>query len=109
MSQYLEVDPATAHQWAADGQAVIVDVREHNELAQASVSGAVHVPMSAFDPAQLPTDSGKKIVFICAHGMRSVQVSQYLIANDILSEAYNLTGGLAAWLQAGLPVEPAIA
>ncbi|MBC8339425.1 MAG: rhodanese-like domain-containing protein [Rhodospirillales bacterium] len=109
MQGYSEVDAVTAHQWAADGEAVIVDVREHNEVSQSSVDGAVHVPMSAFDPTSLPTDSGKKIVFICAHGHRSVQVTQYLIANSILEEAYNLTGGLAAWLQAGLPVEPALA
>jgi rhodanese-related sulfurtransferase len=109
MAQYSEVDPATAHQWAADGEAIIVDVREQNEIAQAAVNGAVHVPMSSFDPSRIPVDSGKKIVFLCAHGMRSVQVSQHVIANGILNEAYNMTGGLAAWVQAGLPVEPAIA
>ena len=72
MPQITEIDPVTAHQWAADGEAVIVDVREQNELAQAAVNGAIHVPMSAFDPARIPVDSGKKIVFLCAHGIRSV-------------------------------------
>jgi len=105
MPQFTEVDPATARQWAADGDAVLVDVREHRELAQASVDGAVHVPLSAFDPQQLPTDSGKKIVILCAHGHRSVQVGQFLIDQGILAEAFNLTGGLAAWMLAGLPLD----
>ena len=105
MQGYSEVDPLTAHQWAADGEAVIIDVREQNEIAQASINGAIHLPMSAFDPSRLPTDSGKKIVFLCAHGMRSIQVSQHLLANGLLDEAYNLTGGLEAWQQAGLPME----
>ena len=105
MQGYSEVDPLTAHQWAADGEAVIIDVREQNEIAQASINGAIHLPMSAFDPSRLPTDSGKKIVFFCALGMRSIQVSQHLLANGLLDEAYNLTGGLEAWQQAGLPME----
>ncbi len=105
MPGYTEIDPTTAHQWAADGEAVLIDVREHNEVAQAAVNGAIHVPMSTFDPSLIPVDSGKKIVFLCAHGIRSVQVTQYLVANGILSEAYNLTGGLAAWVHTGLPVE----
>ena len=105
MQGYSEVDPLTAHQWAADGEAVIIDVREQNEIAQASINGAIHLPMSAFDPSRLPTDSGKKIVFFCAHGMRSIQVSRHLLANGLLDEAYNLTGGLEAWQQAGLPME----
>jgi rhodanese-related sulfurtransferase len=37
MPRISEVDPATAHQWSIDGEAVIVDVREHQELAQASL------------------------------------------------------------------------
>ncbi len=105
MAQFTEVDPATAHQWSNDGDAVLVDVREAEELAQARVDGAVHVPLSAFDPAQLPTDSGKKIVILCAHGNRSQQVGQYLVDEGILPEAYNLTGGLAAWVEAGLPLD----
>ncbi len=105
MPQILEVDPATAYQWSKDGEAVLVDVREHQELAQARVEGAVHVPMSAFDPAQLPTESGKKIVFVCALGQRSEQVGQYLVDQGILSEAYNVAGGLQAWAEAGLPLE----
>ena len=105
MAQLTEVDPATARKWAAEGEAVLVDVREHQELAQARVDGAVHVPLSAFDPAQLPTESGKKIVILCAHGNRSQQVGQYLVDQGILAEAYSPTGGLAAWMEAGLPLD----
>jgi rhodanese-related sulfurtransferase len=105
MTQITEIDPVTANQWANDGEAILIDVREQSELTQASVNGAIHVPMSSFDQSLIPVDSGKKIVIFCAHGQRSLQVSQYLIANGILAEAHNLTGGLAAWLEAGLPVE----
>lgn len=93
------------HRWIIDGEALLVDVREANELAQARLADAVHVPMSAFDPDRIPVDTGKKVVFVCAQGARSEQVRQYVVAQGILTEAYNMAGGLMAWSEAGLPLE----
>ena len=105
MSGFTEVPPETVNQWLGDGDAVVIDVREAEELAQARLDGAVHVPMSSFDPALIPTDTGKKVVFICALGQRSEQVGMYVVAEGILAEAYNMAGGLEAWAEAGLPLE----
>ncbi len=105
MPGFTEVPPATVHRWIGDGEAVLVDVREADELAQARLEEAVHVPMSAFDPELIPVDTGKKVVFICAQGARSEQAGQYVVAQGILTEAYNLAGGLMAWAEAGLPLE----
>ena len=105
MTGFSEVPPETAHRWVSDGDAVLVDVREAPELAEARLDGAVHVPMSAFDPDLIPTDTGKKVIFVCAHGQRSERVGQHVVAKGILAEAFNMTGGLAAWAEAGLPVE----
>lgn len=105
MPRISEVDPATAHQWTNDGEAVLVDVREPHELAQAKLDDAVHVPISAFDPSLIPNEDDKKIVIVCAHGHRSLQVAQYLVAQGLLQEAFNLTGGVAAWYQVGLPLK----
>ncbi|MBI2584984.1 MAG: rhodanese-like domain-containing protein [Rhodospirillales bacterium] len=100
-----EVPPATVHQWLEAGEAVAVDVREADELAQARLKDFVHVPMSAFDPALIPTDGTKKVVFVCARGQRSEQIGHYIVGAGILPEAYNMSGGLIAWHQAGLPLE----
>ena len=62
MPHLTEIPPETLHRWVADGEAVLVDVREANELAQARLAEAVHVPMSAFDPTRIPVDTGKKVV-----------------------------------------------
>lgn len=105
MSGFTEVPPETVNQWLGDGDAVVIDVREAEELAQARLDGAVHAPMSSFDPALIPTDTGKKVVFVCAHGQRSEQIGGYVVAEGILTEAYNMAGGLAAWAEAGLPLE----
>ena len=105
MPEFTEIPPETVHRWIGDGEAVLVDVREADELAQARLEEAVHVPMSAFNPERIPVDTGKKVVFICAQGARSEQVRQYVVARGILTEAYNMAGGLIAWAEAGLPLE----
>ena len=105
MPESTEISPETVHRWVGDGEALLVDVREANELAQARLEDAVHVPMSAFDPERIPSGTGKKVVFICARGARSEQVRQYVVSQGILAEAYNMAGGLIAWAQAGLPLE----
>ncbi len=105
MSGFTEVPPETVNQWLGDGDAVLIDVREAEELAQSRLAGAVHLPMSAFDPDKVPTDTGKKVVFICALGQRSEQIGMYVVAEGILAEAYNMAGGLEAWAEAGLPLE----
>jgi rhodanese-related sulfurtransferase len=105
MPEFTEISPATVYRWIGDGEAVLVDVREADELVQARLEEAVHVPMSAFDPELIPVDTGKKVVFVCAQGARSDQVGRYVVAQGILTEAYNLAGGLIAWAEAGLPLE----
>ncbi len=104
MPAMIEVDPQTAKDWLDAGEAIFIDVREAQELQEVRIPGALHNPMSAFDPDAVPND-GKKVVFVCAMGMRSQQVGQYLLNTEKLSEAYNLTGGTSSWAQLGLPFE----
>lgn len=103
MTQVTEINPTNAHKMISNGEAILIDVREHIEITQNSIDDAIHVPMSAFDPSLIPVESGKKFIFLCTHGIRSFQVSQYLISKGIIDDAYNLSGGLAAWIEAGLP------
>ncbi len=99
----VEANPHEVKEWLDRDQAILIDVREHQELVQFSIPGAIHNPMSTFDFDAVPSDTDKKLVFVCAHGIRSRQVGQYLLQENRVSAAYNLTGGVAAWSQAGLP------
>ena len=63
-----------------DGTMLLVDVREPNETAVESYPDAVVVPLSSFDPAQIPDPQGKRVVFACRSGKRSVTAS--LAAQD---------------------------
>ena len=68
--QVFFVSPAEVAEWRAAGNAVIVDVREQNEWDQAHIPGAVLMPLSTFDAAQIPNAGGKHLVFHCKSGVR---------------------------------------
>jgi len=105
MPKILDIDPQTVKEWLDQGLAILIDVREHYELAQYAIPGSVHNPMSNFDFKAVPSDINLKLVFVCAHGIRSKQVGQYLLQENRITAAYNLTGGVAAWAQSGLASE----
>src|SRR3974390_3708492 len=54
------------------GRMLLVDVREPNETAVESFPDAVVVPLSMFDPAEIPDPQGREVVFACRSGRRSI-------------------------------------
>ena len=86
----------------ADGRYLLVDVREPNEVAVDAYPGAVVVPLSSFDPQDIPDPDGKQVVFACRSGKRSVTAS---LAAQAAGLAYDkhLAGGMLGWKAAGLP------
>jgi rhodanese-related sulfurtransferase len=83
---------------------VLVDVREQNETAAERFPGAVHLPLSAFDPAAISAPNGCEVVFACRSGRRSVSASLAAQARGF-AYASHLAGGILAWKAAGLPTE----
>lgn len=83
---------------------LIVDVREPHEWAMARIPDAVNLPLSSFDPRDIPDPGGRRVVFLCAGGVRSVQASQIAQGHGLPYDAH-LAGGLKAWAMAGLPFE----
>ena len=86
-----------------DGSIVLVDVREPHEFAAGHIPNSVSHPLSRFDPSALPIEEGKRIVFSCAAGMRSVRAIEFAQAAGLdLNEHYK--GGFKEWSSAGEPV-----
>jgi rhodanese-related sulfurtransferase len=87
-----------------EGSMILVDVREPNETALERFPGAVLVPLSVFDSADIPQPQGREVVFACRSGRRSVTAS---LAAQEQGFAYgsHLAGGILAWKAAGLPTE----
>jgi rhodanese-related sulfurtransferase len=80
---------------AAEETFVLLDVREPEEVATASIPWATAIPMAQI-PArmhELPRD--EQIVCMCHHGARSERVAEFLAANGY--DAVNLAGGIDAW------------
>jgi rhodanese-related sulfurtransferase len=97
-----DLTPQDVAKGMAEGRYLLVDVREPNEVAVDAYPGAVVVPLSSFDPNNIPDPQGKTVVFACRSGKRSVTAS--LAAQDAgLAYDSHLAGGMLAWKAAGLP------
>ena len=83
---------------------LLIDVRELNETEVERYPEAVIVPLSTFDPADLPDPGGRQVVFACRSGRRSVTASQAAQLAGLPYDAH-LAGGILAWKAAGLPTE----
>ncbi len=75
---------------------VLLDVREHDELAVAAVAGALHIPMREIPARIRELDEHKPLVVMCHSGGRSRRVAEFLSANGF-STVFNLAGGIDAW------------
>ena len=99
---HLDLDQVKAG--LADGTMLIVDVREPHEYAAGRIPGAVLMPLSRFDPAALPAAEGRRIVFSCAAGVRSMQALALAQGAGLdLTEHYR--GGFKEWAAMGERVE----
>jgi rhodanese-related sulfurtransferase len=100
--QVKDLTPEEVSKGMADGRYLLVDVREPNEVAVEAYPGAVVVPLSTFDPRDIPDPQGKQVVFACRSGKRSVTAS---LAAQAAGLAYDqhLAGGILGWKAAGLP------
>jgi rhodanese-related sulfurtransferase len=98
----IDLDRETVKRGLADGSLVLVDVREPHEFAAGHIPGSVSLPLSMFDPAQLP--DGQRVVFSCAAGIRSARAAEFAQASGRdIREHYK--GGFKDWVEAGEPVE----
>jgi rhodanese-related sulfurtransferase len=106
-----KVTPAAAAQLVADGKAVLVDIREPAEWAEAGVAApAVLLPKSDFDGDKkqwkdfLAKVGAKQIILYCRSGRRAEAVGQALSSEG---KSVANAGGLKDWIAAGLPVREA--
>jgi rhodanese-related sulfurtransferase len=82
--------------YASGGEVVLLDVREHDELALAAVAGALHVPMREIPARLAELDAAKPLVVMCHSGGRSRRVAEFLKENGF-PNVFNLNGGIDAW------------
>ena len=83
---------------------LVLDVREPDEVATASIPGIVRIPMAQIPErlAELPRD--RALVVLCHLGGRSERVTRFLHAAGF-PDALNLEGGIDAWSR---EIDPAV-
>jgi rhodanese-related sulfurtransferase len=83
--------------------AFLLDVREPSEWEAGHVDGAVLIPLGqlAARASEVPTD--KIVLVICRSGNRSAD-GRDILKDAGLTQVTSVSGGMNAWIQAGLPV-----
>jgi rhodanese-related sulfurtransferase len=105
----------TGGPWVTPGQAthlinredaLIIDVREPAEYGTGHVIGAKNVPFARLEalPPDIAKRKEKPLIIYCERGERSPKAASALKKMGF-TRVLNLSGGIKAWQQAGLPVE----
>ena len=105
-SRTREVGVVEAVQMINRKDAVIVDVREPGEFKAGHIPNARNIPAGQIKERgkDLEKLKSKPLLLVCQSGSRSAQVSTSL-QKEGFGELVALAGGMAAWQQAGMPVE----
>ena len=92
-----EVSPLEAAFLLRNNEARFLDVREPWEYATARIGGSVLMPMGDVPArAHQELDPDERIVVLCHHGVRSMNVAVWL-RNQGFENAQSLRGGIDAW------------
>jgi rhodanese-related sulfurtransferase len=100
------VTPAQATHLINREDAVVIDVREANEFAAGHVLGAKNLPVARMETAgaDFVKKKDRPVIVCCDGGDRSGKALAALKRQGFTRVA-NLSGGIKAWQEAGLPVE----
>jgi adenylyltransferase/sulfurtransferase len=101
--QIKNIDLSEADRLRREG-AILVDIREADEVEQGMVDGAVHIPRGFLESRieQVAADKSAPVIVYCAGGARSVFGTRAL--EDLgYTDVASMDGGFNAWKTAALP------
>ena len=88
----------------AEGAVTVVDVRGASEYEAGHLPGALNIPVGLLNDRLAELPMSQPVVVHCQGGARSSIAASVLRARGF-DAVLNMTGGLDAWMAAGLPVE----
>lgn len=97
--------PTDATRLINDEDAIIVDVRSDGEFGQGHIVNALNVPHNQLEQhlAKLEKYKSRPIITACRSGNQSASTGVALRKHGF-ERVYHLTGGIAAWQGANLPL-----
>jgi rhodanese-related sulfurtransferase len=100
----VDVSPEWVREHHESGEIQLIDVREPYEWDAGRLAGARHIELERVASQADTIDRDKPVVFYCRIGARSTMAAHAFRRAGW--EAYSLAGGLEAWDDDGLPLEP---
>jgi rhodanese-related sulfurtransferase len=98
-----EISPERAAELIASG-ALLVDVRKPYEWEAGRIPGASHIEVNDLASSAESVPRDRPVVFYCRSGSRSALAAAAF--RQAGWEAYNLDGGVTAWVEQGLELDP---
>jgi rhodanese-related sulfurtransferase len=100
----IDLPPRRVKELVDAGEAALVDVREPYEHDAGRIAGARHIELERLAGKADSIDRDRPVIFHCRLGARSAMAAQAFRAAGY--EAYSLDGGIQAWVDDELPIEP---
>jgi len=83
--------------------AVIIDIRDQEAFSTGHIINAVRASAKDFEQPRMSKYKDKPIILVCPRGQQTPALANKLKSQGF-SKAMVLTGGIAAWQTAGLPL-----
>jgi rhodanese-related sulfurtransferase len=99
-----EIAPARAAELIDAGEAELIDVRRPYEWEAGRIEGARLIELNELSGEAESIPRARPVLFYCRSGNRSALAAAAF--REAGWEAYNLAGGLRAWVEHGLPLDP---
>ncbi|MGJ0489661.1 rhodanese-like domain-containing protein [Methylobacter sp.] len=96
--KFKSISPLLAVAKMNDSEAVIIDVREPNEITQGHIENAINMPLSKLPEHLTKLESYKKkpVLIACQTGARSASAGKILTKAGF-EQVFVITGGMQSW------------
>jgi len=86
--------------------ALVLDIRDAADYEKGHLANARHIPMAelAARASELEKFKARPVIVVCERGNRADKAAA-VMRKQGFDQAFSLGGGVAAWQQAGLPLE----
>ena len=103
---FKEIGPSDAVRMINHDGAVVIDVRDDLEFKSGHIINAVNAPLGVLEEKvdKLADYKDKPVIICCQSGQRSAKAGA-LLQRQGFSSIFKLSGGLAAWSSANLPLK----
>ena len=98
-----ELSTTAAIEMINNEQAIIIDIRDQPTFRAGHITDAVHASIEDFSQQRMDKYKTKPIILVCAKGLQSATLAAKLRTQGF-TQPFVLSGGIAAWQAADLPL-----